>query len=68
MFFSNKKTDLTNFTAFRAFYCRCMLKIMRDNLHVKLFFTILCIMCCLAFAYFEYKKADASYRPAYIAD
>jgi len=62
MFF-DKKTDLTNFTEFRAFYCRCMIRLMRDNLHIKLILTLVCILLCLGFVYFNYIASEAEYRP-----
>ena len=59
-----RKKDLTDFTAMRASYCRFMLELMRDKLHIKIFFTIVSIGLCIAFAYYQNKLNDAPYVEA----
>ena len=63
--FIDKRSNFTNFNAFRAFYCRCMLKFMRDNLHIKIIFTLICLFLCIGFAYYHYEKTESNYKPVY---
>jgi len=62
MFFRNG-TELTNFTHFRASYCKFMICLMRGNLHIKILFTIFCMCAGVVIAYYHGKTANASYGP-----
>lgn len=67
MLFPRKK-DLTTFTSMRASYCRLMLFLIREKLHLKIGFTLIVIGVCIAFAYYNNKAINAPYvsteRPA----
>jgi len=60
MFF-RKDTELTNFTHFRASYCKFMICCMRGNLHIKILFTIFCMCAGVLIAYYHGKSANANY-------
>lgn len=60
MFF--RKKDLTDFTAFRAAYCRVMVLLIREKLHLKIFFTLLVLAMLVGFAYVYNKKLDEPYE------
>lgn len=61
MLFRSKK-DYTNFTEWRAWYCRVMITMMRDKLHYKIFFTFCLIAACVAFIYVQNEKDEQPYR------
>jgi hypothetical protein len=60
MLFPRKK-DLTTFTSLRASYCRFMLFLIREKLHIKIGFTLIVIGLCVAFAYYNNKAINAPY-------
>jgi len=62
MWFSRSK-DLTDFTQFRAWYCRLMVTMMRDKLHLKIFFTLICIALVVGFALFQNAQSEAAFQP-----
>lgn len=57
------KRDLTNFTHWRASYCRMMSYLIREKLHLKILFTLICIALVVGFAYFHYQRSEAPFRP-----
>jgi len=40
-----------------------MVMMMRDKLHLKIFFTLICIALVVGFAIFHHTKNEAAFRP-----
>lgn len=63
MFFT-KKSTFTNFTEFRAEYCKFMITITRNNIHIKIIMTIICLIAGLVMAYYALGGMETDYEKA----